>query len=150
MGPFMPKSPPSAKLDVSEQGFGMIEISVSMVLLFVLSLAFLPLLAQAALASAQNASTALALQLASSQIEEVRAAGGSCDKIKKSAILPPVRDDRGSSLVASRSLEWLVSVTDGCPSSYPATVRVTASVVSDAQPTVNMAALVTIVYVEGP
>jgi type II secretory pathway pseudopilin PulG len=146
----MPKSQPSAKLDVSEQGFGMIEIIVSMFLLFGLSLAFLPLLAQAVQVAAQNASASLGLQLASSQIEVIRSAGGSCEAIKKSAVLPSVRDDRGTSLVASRSLEWFGSESNVCPSSYPATVRVTATVVSDAQPAAKLAELVTIVYVAGP
>lgn len=136
--------------EAREQGFGMIEIVVSMFLLFVLSLAFLPLLAQTVQVAAQNASASLALQLASSQIEETRSAGGSCREIKDSAILPPVRDDRGALLVASRTLEWFGSESEACPSSYPATVRVTVTVVSDAQPAGNMAELVTIVYVAGP
>jgi len=148
----VPTTLPDAAPDSGrEQGFGMIEILVSMFLLALLAMAFLPLLVQALQVSVTNVSAALAVQLASSQIEEVRGSGGTCTGIEASAIVAPVVDNRGTTLVADRTLEWFGSdgeATAGCPDSFPATVRVTARVASAADPSVNLATVVTIVYVK--
>ncbi|MFO7691343.1 MAG: type II secretion system protein, partial [Cryobacterium sp.] len=64
--PRSPRSLPCAVRDAREQGFGMIEIVVSMFLLALLSIAFLPLLVQSLQVSVQNARLATATQLASS------------------------------------------------------------------------------------
>ncbi|MFO7689989.1 MAG: prepilin-type N-terminal cleavage/methylation domain-containing protein [Cryobacterium sp.] len=147
----MPRSPLFAAPDGRQQGFGMIEIVVSMFLLALLAIAFLPLLVQSLQVSVQNARLATATQLASSQIDAVRSAGGTCTGIAASAVLPPVVDERGGTLVSARTLEWFDSNGDAvtrCPDTFPATVRVSAVVASAAEPAVNLATVVTIVYVK--
>jgi type II secretory pathway pseudopilin PulG len=147
----MPKPLSAVAHGAREQGFGMIEIVVSMFLFLILTMAFLPLLMQALQVSSINSSKALALQLASSQIEEVRASNGTCKGIKDSEILGSVLDKRGTSLVVERTLDWFR--TDGsyapdCPTTFPTTVRVTARVASVDEPSVDLAKVVTIVYVK--
>ncbi|MFC5928081.1 hypothetical protein D6T64_10260 [Cryobacterium melibiosiphilum] len=81
-----------------ESGFGLIEIVISMFLIAVLAIAFLPVLAQAAQIAAVNAVRASATQIVVQQLEQVGALGSSCSAVKAfAATVPvPVADARGT------------------------------------------------------
>jgi Tfp pilus assembly protein PilV len=81
-----------------ETGFGLVEIVISMFLVAVLALAFLPVLAQAAQIASVNAVRASATQIVVQQLEQVGALGSSCSAVKAfAATVPaPVADARGT------------------------------------------------------
>lgn len=111
-------------LNPRESGFGMIEIVVSMFLLGLLAIAFLPLLVTSMKTTVVNSSVATATQLVNQQMDQARAAGATCTLITAfgSAPLsagPP--DERGVSYLPSRDV-------GPCPSSYPGTVTIKVSV----------------------
>lgn len=66
----------------SEAGFSLIEIVVSMLLLALAAIAFLPLAIQAIKLTATNATLATATQIVAQQLEQVGAAGTSCSAVK--------------------------------------------------------------------
>lgn len=69
----------SARTD-SDDGFGLVEIVVSMFILALIAIAFLPLLIQGVQVAAQNRTLATATQLIHDQIEQARAIG-TCDAL---------------------------------------------------------------------
>jgi len=80
-----------------ESGFGVIEIIVSMFLLALLAIAFLPLLITSLQVTVTNAQVATATQLVTRQLEQIGAAGSSCSAVKALvAVTPaPVADPNG-------------------------------------------------------
>jgi Tfp pilus assembly protein PilV len=117
------------KPDFAEQGFGMIEIVVSLFLLSILSLSFLPVLINSWKASGANTTMATATQIVNQQLEGARAVRSaaatspSCLDITKflQVTLAPVIDPRGVSLQP----QWAAT---SCPTAYPGVVRVAVSV----------------------
>ncbi|PPL20056.1 type IV pilus modification PilV family protein [Microterricola pindariensis] len=102
-----------------ERGFGLVEILVSMLLLSIIAVAFLPLLIQAMKTSQLNATVATATQMVNEQLNTARADISSCATLTifAGAALAPTTDPRGIVLTPHRA------ITSGCPVSavYPAT-----------------------------
>ncbi|TFD15304.1 hypothetical protein E3T26_07340 [Cryobacterium sp. TMT1-21] len=110
-----------------ERGFGVIEIVVSMLLLSLLAIAFLPLLIKSLQVSVANATTATASQLVSKHMEQARAAGDTCSAITAfvGSTLPEVTDSRGMRYQSTRT------IVVPCPATladYPGTVGIRVSV----------------------
>jgi type II secretory pathway pseudopilin PulG len=103
----------------SEDGFGIVEIVVSMFLLGILAIAFLPLLIQSLRISATNATLATATQLVNRDLDRFREQAPTCAAVATFAATPiaAVADVRGQ-LQPHRS-------AGACPAAYPGTVTVT-------------------------
>ena len=114
-----------------ERGIGIIEIAISMFLIALLVLSFIPVLISSNRLSARNTSMATATQIVNTQIESVRGfaaqssttpgCGAVSNRTRGSNAPVAVPDPRGGSLLAV----W-GPIT--CPSSYPGTVRLSVSV----------------------
>ena len=114
----------SAGSTPSDAGFGMIEIVISMFLLGLLAIAFLPLLMTSMKTTVINSSIATATQLVNQQMDQARAAGATCALISTfgaTAVMAGPPDERGMSYQPSRAV-------GPCPPSYPGTVTVKVSV----------------------
>lgn len=79
----------------SEAGFGLIEIVVSMFVLAILSLAFLPLLIQGLKQSAANTTLATATQLVNERMQLAQASGPACSAVAALAVTEDFTDPRG-------------------------------------------------------
>ena len=107
-----------------DAGFGMIEIVVSMLLISLLAIAFLPMLVTSLRVSVSNTTMVSATQLVASHMEGVRALGSSCAELKNyPSSVPAVFDEDGLALH--------VHVVVTCPTAYPQTATVWISVVDD-------------------
>ena len=131
-----------------ESGFGLIEIVVSMFLLGLMAVAFLPLLITSLQTTVLNSTIATATQLVEQQLEWARLEVDTCTALKtdyRDVMLPAVTDARGVSYQPTRIVDWCSSLlTD-----YPTTVgvEVTVSMVGSAQPPVTAK---TLVYLRAP
>lgn len=108
-----------------EAGLGLIEIVVSMFLIGLLAIAFLPLVIQGLLLTSSNVTLATATQLVNTRIDLARAqvaASSQCSGLTTLAAqpIPAVVDERGVSLQAA--------MTVSCPTVFPGTATVTISV----------------------
>lgn len=130
---------PSAAEDA---GLGIVEIVVSMFLLALLAMAFLPLLIQGMTASVTSATVATASQLLNQQLDAVRAVPPNCSDVRAfaAATVLPTTDPRGTEFQPD-------SVAGTCPASYPGVVRVEVTV-TKAGSSLPLAEAVTLVYVE--
>lgn len=72
-----------------ENGFGMIEVIVSMFLISIVAMAFLPVLIQTSTVAASNSTLATATQIVAQQLEQVGASGSSCSAVKAFAATTP-------------------------------------------------------------
>ena len=108
----------------TESGIGLIEIVVSMFLIALLAMAFLPLLIQSLRATTTNTSASIATQLVSQQLEQLRTVATTCTAVSTFLATDPapVTDDRGVILTIDRQL------VGACPSTYPGTVKVRMAV----------------------
>ncbi len=109
----------------SDEGFGLVEVVVSMLLFAVIAVAILPLALQASVLSAGNRDRASAQSFAAGQLADVRAAhpddaANSCTALVDAAATG-VPDAADTGLVADMTV-------DACPTSYPAAVTVTVAV----------------------
>lgn len=133
-----------ANSDSAEAGFGMIEIVVSMFLLALLAVAFLPLLVNSMTTSVRNSSIATATQLVGKQLDELRALPSNCSAIDAFDDDPPATttDTRGTVYELHREVGT-------CDSASPSTVEVRVWVAEPdtARP---LSEAVTLVYVETP
>jgi len=114
----------SLELRVSQRGFGVIEIVISMFLLGLLAIAFLPLLVNSMKSTVTNSSIATATQLVNQQMDRARGAGDTCALMTEfgNALPGLVGPD-------SRGVSYQLAPPDvSCPSSYPGTARVLVSV----------------------
>ena len=68
--------------DKSDAGFGILEIVVSMFLLALLAIGFIPLLMQSLRVAVSNSTLATATQLVAQQMEEIRAVGSRCSALQ--------------------------------------------------------------------
>ena len=102
-----------------QSGIGLIEIVVSMFLIALLAMAFLPLLITSLKSTRVNSSSAAATQLVSQQLAQLRILPATCASTEqfRDAIVDPVTDARGVVLTTQR-------IVDDCPASLPGTVRV--------------------------
>lgn len=135
--------------DSREDGFGLIEIVISMFLLGLLAISFLPLLVTSMKTTVRNSTIATATQLVSQQMEQARSAGDTCAALtaygNPSPALAAIPDARGNSFQPARTVET-------CPTlatAYPRTARVTVSV-SVVGSTVPAQTATTLVYLRAP
>ena len=129
----------------TDEGIGMLEIVVSMFLIALLAISFLPLLMQSLKVSTQNTYTASATQLVAASMDKARVISPTtCTAVTAFAAvaLPTVTDDRGVVLAQHRQL------VGACPTSYPGTVTVRAWVTEFGKPAV-LAESSTLIYVTG-
>lgn len=114
----------------NDAGFGLVEIVVSMFLLALLAVAFLPLLIESLRVSVTNSKVATANQILSEQLDAIALVGRTCAAFDAfdSAPIATVTDARGAVYQAARTVT-------GCPpAAYPApvTITLTVSIVGDA------------------
>lgn len=102
-----------------DEGIGLVEVVVSMLILAMVALAFLPVLTANLKLTATSASITTAAELADARISAARDLSSSCASI---AGLGAVTKDAGNGL----KLETTSAVS--CPTGFPATVKVTATV----------------------
>jgi type II secretory pathway pseudopilin PulG len=134
-------------LDGYECGFGMIEIIVSLFLLSLLTMAFIPVLINSQRTAGANTTIATATQIVNQQLEGARSVRSStltspsCLDVTKflQVTLAPVVDPRGVTLQP----QWSPTL---CPASYPGVVRVAVSV-SRSGSTTPIASAVTLIFV---
>lgn len=110
-----------------EEGLGLVEIVVSMFLIGLLAIAFLPLVIQSLNLTGSNQTLATATQLANTRVDLARAqvaTSGKCGDLTSLAAqaIAPVIDERGKSLQAA--------MTVSCPTVYPGTASVVVTVAS--------------------
>jgi type II secretory pathway pseudopilin PulG len=105
---------------VDDRGFGMIEIVVSMFLIALITIAFIPVLVQSMRLSVVNTSIATATQLVSQNMEQARARGTNCTDLRlfSAEAISPVVDKRG---VSFQPVREAVTCT-GTSADYPKTV----------------------------
>lgn len=134
--------------DSGEAGFGLIEIVISMFLLGLLAIAFLPLLITSMQTTVRNSTIATATQLVNQQMEEARVAGDTCAALTAygdaSVALPTTTDARGVSYQPTREVAPCTLETV-----YPRTVSVTV-LVSMVASTVAPVTATTLVYLRAP
>lgn len=138
---------PLAEGGESESGFGVIEVVVSMFLLGIMSLSFIPLLLNSWKGTGANTTIATATQIVNQQIEGVRAVRSvastspSCQDITQylQVTLAPVIDPRGVTLQPV----WNPTT---CPASYPGVVRAHV-LVTRVGSVVPIASAVTLIFV---
>lgn len=132
----------------SESGFGVIEVVISLFLLSILSVSFIPVLVNSIKNTGSNTTIATATQIVNQEIEGARAVRSptstapSCYDITQflQVTLAPVTDPRGVTLLP----KWDAT---SCPSSYPGVVRARVSVSRSGQ-TNPVAQAVTLIYVK--
>lgn len=124
-----------------EGGFGMIEIVVSMFLLALLAVAFLPLLINALKTTVQISSVATSSQLVSRQLDAVRALAPHCLAISGFDDVPVATTTSAEGVVYQPYRKVL-----SCPLLYPGVVNVSAWV-TEAGKTKKLSEATTLVYV---
>lgn len=131
----------------NENGFGIIEVVVSMFLLGIMSVSFVPLLLNSWKDTGANTTIATATQIVNEQIEGARAVRSASSSTPSCAdviaylqvTLPPVIDPRGVTLQP----EWNSTT---CPTTYPGVVRASVQV-SRMGVATPIASAVTLIYV---
>lgn len=139
--------PAIGEVRISERGFGVIEIVVSMFLLGVLLISYIPLMINSVKDTGMNTTIATATQIVNEQIEGARAVRSpastepSCQDITTflQVTLAPVKDPRGVTLAP----QWDPT---SCPSTYPGVIRVRVSVTRIGYST-PVASAVTLIFV---
>ncbi|MFZ2227689.1 MAG: hypothetical protein WA090_03355 [Candidatus Nanopelagicaceae bacterium] len=135
------------KFRQDENGFGIIEVVVSMFLLGMMSVSFVPLLLNSWTETGANTTIATATQIVNEQIEGARAVRSASSSTPSCAdvlaylqvTLPPVIDPRGVTLQP----QWNSTT---CPTMYPGVVRASVEV-SRVGVTTPIASAVTLIYV---
>ena len=144
-----------ANIAGDERGIGIMEIVVSMFLIALLVLSFIPVLINSNRLSARNTTMATATQIVNAQIETVRGfaaqqattpgCGAVTAKAQESAGSPvpnAVPNPRGGSLSAA----WVLIT---CPSGYPGTMRLSVTVTQSGE-TTPTASADTLIWVSTP
>ena len=147
METFQPKSDSSSVAGAREDGFGVVEVVVSIFLLSLLSVSFIPLLVNSIKATGKNSTIATATQIVNQEIEGARAVRSptstmpSCLDVTNflNVTIATVTDPRGVMLLP----KWDPTT---CPTSYPGVVRARVSVTQAGSPNV-VAQAVTLIYV---
>ena len=132
----------------SENGFGVIEVVISLFLLSILSVSFIPVLVNSIKSTGSNTTIATATQIVNQEIEGARAVRSptstapSCYDVTQflQVTLASVTDPRGVTLIP----KWDATT---CPSTYPGVVRARISVSRSGYAT-PVAQAVTLIYVK--
>jgi type II secretory pathway pseudopilin PulG len=113
-------SAPAKNVSPVDRGFGMIEVVISMFLIALIAIAFIPVLVQGMRLSVVNTSIATATQLVSQNMEQARARGTNCADLRLFAAeaVSAVVDKRG---VSFQPVREPVTCT-GTSADYPKTV----------------------------
>lgn len=108
-----------------DEGFTLIEVLIAMLLLAILSLALLPSVIGILKASVRNVNVATATQIVNKNLVDARTIGTTCAALQSygAAVVSTVTDTRGVTFSTTRSVS-------PCPSAYPATVKVSVTVMS--------------------
>lgn len=130
-----------------QDGFGVIEVVVSLFLLSILSVSFIPLLVNSIKSTGTNTTIATATQIVNQQIEGARAVRSptstmpSCVDVTNylNVTLASVTDPRGVTLLP----KWDATL---CPSSYPGVVRARISV-KRSDSSITLAQATTLIFV---
>lgn len=103
-----------------EAGFGLIEIMVSMFLLALLAVFFLPTLIESMRITVTNSTTVTASQLVSAQLDVLRTLNPDCDSVSAfdDMAFPASTDARGTVFQPH-------ALVGSCPVAYPGVVEVT-------------------------
>jgi len=103
-----------------EAGIGLIEIVISMFLVALIAMAFLPLLIRTYSTTSLNTTTATATQLLDANVDATRTTASNCQAVTNfvAAAVPTVTDPRGVVYQPHRAL------VGTCPGGYPGTVGV--------------------------
>lgn len=127
-----------------ESGFGMIEIVISMFLLALIAIAFIPVLIQGLLISVTNTSIATATQLVSQNMEQARGRGTICADLKTFAAEPvaPTVDKRDVSFTTVRDPITCTGDSADYPKTVPFRVTVTETGSGDVLATASTLILV--------
>lgn len=136
------------KVSALEDGFGVIEVVVSLFLLSILSVSFIPLLVNSIKSTGKNTTIATATQIVNQEIEGARAVRSpiatapSCLDVTTflSVTIASTTDPRGVTLIP----KWDAT---SCPTTYPGVVRARVSVTRTGS-TTPMAQAVTLIYVK--
>lgn len=131
----------ASKQTADERGFGLVEILISMFLLALLSVAFLPLLIDSLRVTVRNATAATATQLVSEQLDATSLIPRTCAGVSSfaAAALPIVTDERGTVYSSGRS-------ADPCPTTgYPIAVPISVWVTANTEPEVRVESSTTVI-----
>ena len=127
------------RLRSNDEGFGLVEIVVSMFMLALLAMAFLPILVQGLKQSSSNATLATGTQLVNQQLQKAQANGPTCTNVESVAGTQQLTDPQG--------VQIQVTTTVGACPAGTGTVSVASSAVrQDSGDTVASAS--TLVYVK--
>jgi type II secretory pathway pseudopilin PulG len=105
----------------ADDGIGLIEVVVAMVVLAILAIAMVPLLMQGLIQSKSNATLAAATQFADTQLDAVNSVTA-CSSVPTEPL--DVTDSRGVDLTIIRS-------RGTCPTTFPGTIGFSVTVVRD-------------------
>lgn len=141
------RSLPRPSAHALEDGFGVVEVVISMFLLSLLSVSFIPLLVNSIKSTGKNTTIATATQIVNQQIEGARAVRSptattpSCQDVTNflNVTIASVTDPRGVTLLP----KWDAT---SCPSAYPGVVRARVSVTRSGSPII-VAQAVTLIFV---
>lgn len=124
-----------------DKGFGLVEIVISMFLLALLAVAFLPLLVDSLRVTVRNATAATATQLVSEQLDAASLIPRTCAGLTafEGAAVPTVTDERGTVYTPQRDAA-------ACPSSgYPVAVDVRVWVTASSDPDLLVESTTTVI-----
>lgn len=124
-----------------DAGYGLVEVVVSMFILAIIAMAFLPVLIQGMKSSVTNATSATAGQLVSQEMDAARALPATCAALDAFDDATPATstDARGTVFQPHRSV-------GACPTSYPGVIEVRVWITEGAGTAVKAEAK-TLVYV---
>lgn len=138
-----------SRIPDSDEGFGLVEVVVAMLLFAVIAMAILPLAVQATALSAGNRDSVAANAFASSELADLRAqfpdeAANSCAAVRAAAT-STAADPAGTGLASHLAAA-------SCPASYPAALTITVDVRAPAasDPTATLVTMATKIVVTAP
>lgn len=125
-------------MDAKDDGFGLVEIVISMLMLAVLALGLLPLLIQGVKQSAANATIATATQLVDRELD-IASRVTTCALLSTGTTT--TSDSRGNALT-------LVKTKGSCPTTFPGTISYSV-VVTRVDTGATVSSATTLIYVTG-
>lgn len=107
----MTTEPTETVSETNDQGFGLVEIVVSMFMLAVLAIAFLPLLVEGLRQSVATSTTATATQLVSERMQLAQSQGPDCADVATLAGTTQFTDPRGVILAVTTTVGSCTNAT---------------------------------------
>jgi prepilin-type N-terminal cleavage/methylation domain-containing protein len=112
----------------ADDGFGLIEVVISMLVLAVLAIAFLPVLVQGIKQSAANATFATATQLVNEKLQVAQGAGDTCANISVLSGVETLTDEYGVTIQVTTTVGTCPAGTGTVPITVTAIRTDTAAV----------------------